>query len=190
MSKSIALHTCCSICLVAPREDLIKKGYQIHGVFFNPNIQPMSEYLDRQNALKSYIKVNPVTSLSSSEYDSSLHAELFESVGFERKAMCLKCYEVRLFHTVLKAKKNKINHFSTTLLSSPFQDKDSIREIGEKLAIEYKLTFVDSKDWEKQHYSSKKAIKDAGLHVQKYCGCIYSKMDRKLEKMKIRSEAK
>ncbi|OGF48557.1 MAG: hypothetical protein A2231_12155 [Candidatus Firestonebacteria bacterium RIFOXYA2_FULL_40_8] len=182
MSKSVALHICCSICLVAPREDLHSKGYQISGIFFNPNIQPYDEYLSRHKALNYFIKNNPITSISSSEYDSNLHGCISKAVGFDRKKMCIKCYEMRLYHTAVTAEKNKIKHFSTTLLSSPFQDKDKIREIGAKLEKEFKLTFVDSKEWEQKHYESKKRIKDAGLYVQKYCGCIYSKMDAKARK--------
>ena len=182
MSKNIALHICCSICLVAPREDLHSKGYQIQGIFFNPNIQPFDEYINRHNALKYYIKSDSIRSLLSSEYDANLHASLAKVADFDRKAMCIKCYELRLYHTALSAKKSKIRHFSTTLLSSPFQDKDKIREIGAKLEKEFDLTFVDSRDWEKKHYDSKKRIKDAELHVQKYCGCIYSKNDAKERK--------
>ena len=182
MNKSIALHICCSICLVAPREDLLLKGYQIHGVFFNPSIQPFDEYLNRLNALKYYINTNHITSLLSYDYDANMHLNIAVSADFDRKEICLKCYEIRMTYTALNAKKNKIENFSTTLLSSPFQDKTKIREIGAKLEKKFKITFIDSNEWEKKHFESKKRIKDAGLYVQKYCGCIYSKMDRKAQK--------
>ena len=185
MNKSIALHICCAICLVAPLEDLRSKGYKVQGVFFNPNIQPFDEYLNRYNTLKDYIKSTPITSLFSNEYNASIHLGISKETGLDRKKICSKCYELRLRYTALNARKNKIRNFSTTLLSSPFQDKANIREIGAKLEKEYKLTFIDSADWEKKHYESKKIIKDSGLYVQKYCGCIYSKKDMKARKAGI-----
>ena len=181
MSKAVALHICCSVCLIAPLEDLQTKGYKVRGVFFNPNIQPFEEHLNRLNALKSYLKENTITSLESANYDSSIHLEISTIPKLTRNDMCIKCYKVRLEHTVIKAKMNKINAFSTTLLSSPFQDKDKIRDIATGLEKSYKITFIDSKEWEKKHFDSKNRIKSSGLYVQKYCGCIYSKMDRKLK---------
>ena len=185
MNKSVALHICCAICLVAPLEDLRAKGYKVQGIFFNPNIQPFDEYLNRYNALKYYIKSASVTSTFSSEYDATVHLNISKKTGFDRKTICSKCYELRLQYTVLNAKINKLSCFSTTLLSSPFQDKTKIREIGAKLEKEYKISFIDSAGWEKKHYESKKKIKDAGLYVQKYCGCIYSKKDMKARKAGI-----
>ncbi len=182
MSKNVALHICCSICLVAPREDLHSKGYKIQGIYFNPNIQPFEEYFNRLEALKLYIKNDRINSLLSTEYSPELHLNIARTEGLERKDLCSKCYELRLYFTALYAKRNKITHFSTTLLSSPFQNNHKIREIGAKIEKELKITFLDSNEWEKSHFAGKKRIKDANLYVQKYCGCIYSKMDRKLEK--------
>ena len=182
MSKKVALHICCSICLVAPMEDLHSKGYEIYGNYFNPNIQPFEEYFNRYNALKLYIKDKGIASLLSTEYTPELHLNIVRNEAIDRKELCSKCYELRLNFTALNAKRNKISHFSTTLLSSPFQNKDKIREIGAKIEKELKITFIDSTEWEKSHFAGKKRIKDANLYIQKYCGCIYSKMDRKLEK--------
>jgi len=182
MSKSVALHICCAICLVAPREELHSKGYKIQGVFFNPNIQPYDEYLKRLYTLKNYIKSNPIKSISSSKYNAFSHLDIYKTTNARRNEFCAKCYELRLRKAAITAKSNKIKHFSTTLLSSPFQDKLMIREIGAKLEKEFKLTFIDSNKWEKRHFESKKIIRNSGLYVQKYCGCIYSKMDMKARK--------
>ena len=54
--KSILLHTCCSPCACYPIEELIKDGFEIFLFYYNPNIQPKSEYSARLSELKKYIK--------------------------------------------------------------------------------------------------------------------------------------
>ena len=79
-------------------------------------------------------------------------------------------------------------HFSiltnTTLFSSPYQDHDLIAKVGNIIAKKYNLDFIWSDEWIENYYNSKNEARAAGIYIQKYCGCLYSKMDRKLDKIK------
>ena len=70
------------------------------------------------------------------------------------------------------------------LLGSPYQDHKLILKVGTELAAELGLEFVSYHDeWKKEYHESKRELRSDGAYLQKYCGCIYSKMDRKLEKL-------
>ena len=47
----LLLHTCCAPCLIYPLERLRQEGYEVAGLFYNPNIHPPSEYKRRRDAL-------------------------------------------------------------------------------------------------------------------------------------------
>lgn len=47
---NVLLHMCCGPCAVAVIEELVKKGHEVTGFFFNPNIHPLSEYMRRREA--------------------------------------------------------------------------------------------------------------------------------------------
>ena len=89
------------------------------------------------------------------------------------KGRCYYCYLKRLEKTVEVAKQNDIKNFSTTLLSSPYQKHDVIKQISEDLAYKNNLNFVYV-DPRKIHYDGVHKIKKLGLYSQRYCGCKLS----------------
>lgn len=180
--KKIAMHICCCICFVEPYKDLSDK-YDIYGIYYNPNIQPFDEYLNRLNALKSIIKDYKLTSLISNDYNPNDYYEITKNEIESKKEICRKCYELRLLNTVNIAKSLNIEYFTTTLLGSPYQDYDLICETGNKIREINKIEFISSKNWAKNYYKSKEEGRKRNLYIQKYCGCIYSKMGRKFEKI-------
>lgn len=183
--KRLAMHICCAICFIEPYKNLVNEGFQIHGFYYNPNIQPFEEYFNRSNTLKYILKDSNLISFVSEEYNASDYNKAVGKDFSSRKEMCKKCYQMRIHKTAEWAKTLNIECFTTTLLGSPYQDFDAICEIGSKIGEIYKINFVSSKNWSKNYYNSKNDIKNRNLHVQKYCGCIYSKMDRKLEKANL-----
>ena len=67
--------------------------------------------------------------------------------------------------------------FSTTLLVSPYQDQEALKKIGSDIAQETGVSFF----YEDFRQGFKKAHEQAraeGIYCQKYCGCIYSEVER------------
>ena len=56
-------------------------------------------------------------------------------VAAEPEKRCEKCYRMRLEKTAAKAVELGFKLFSTTLLISPYQNRDLLCEIGHQLAI-------------------------------------------------------
>jgi hypothetical protein len=95
---------------------------------------------------------------------------------------CRYCYTIRLNKTAEEAKQRGIGRFSTTLLISPFQKHELVKGAGEAAAKSYGVEFV-YQDMRPYYYESKQSAREAGLYLQKYCGCIYSKEEREAEKI-------
>jgi predicted adenine nucleotide alpha hydrolase (AANH) superfamily ATPase len=82
-----------------------------------------------------------------------------------------------LRHTVYRAKEERFDGFTTTLLYSKFQDHALIKKIGESLAIEHQLKFY-YEDFRVGWLHGIKISKEMGMYRQPYCGCIYSEKER------------
>jgi epoxyqueuosine reductase len=177
----LALHICCGICLMEPLKQLKSEGYSIEGIFYNPNIQPFGEYLQRIDALKAVIR-NERINLSVPAYDVEDQQDVFFGNNLKtRRERCRKCYGLRLKRTAEHAKTNHIKIFSTTLLGSPYQDHEVINELGRGLAAEYSLEFLTGRNWHMNYRYGVSRARAMNIHIQKYCGCIYSRAER-LEK--------
>ncbi|MFH1825060.1 MAG: epoxyqueuosine reductase QueH [Candidatus Firestonebacteria bacterium] len=177
--KKVMLHICCSICFLEPYKHLREEQFEIIGFFNNPNIQPYTEYLERLNALKNIVKINNTSLIVPNEYSIEEYHDSVVKVLDVQKLRCKECYNFRLTKTAQLSKANKIQYFSTTLLASPYQDINSILEVGHKISEEYKIEFIWSNKWLDNYYKSKEEIRKKELYIQKYCGCLYSKMERK-----------
>ena len=105
--------------------------------------------------------------------------EYFRKVATKEdsKDRCKLCWELRLSETADFAKKNDFNGFTTTLLISPYQDHELIKEIGEKIAKEKDIEFY-YEDFRKGFKESQEEAKGKELYRQKYCGCVFSELER------------
>jgi predicted adenine nucleotide alpha hydrolase (AANH) superfamily ATPase len=65
--------------------------------------------------------------------------------------------------------------FTTTLLISPHQKHDLLKEIGEELGGEVAFLYADLR---KRYSDSRHITKPMDLHRQQYCGCVYSEWER------------
>lgn len=74
-------------------------------------------------------------------------------------------------------KKIGYDSFSTTLLVSPYQNHEALKEIGEQLGRKYGMNFV-YRDFRVGFREGQTVARDLGLYMQKYCGCIFSEEDR------------
>lgn len=175
MNKRLLLHTCCAPCLIYPLKELQQKGFEVAGFFYNPNIHPFSEYKNRKQAVFDFSKGINIEVI----YPEYSPSEFFRAVN-EREAnpgRCAICWELRLKKTALTAKDMGFSHFSTTLLVSPYQDQELLRGIGEHIEEQDNINFY-YQDFRPGFKEAHDLAKEQGIYCQKYCGCLYSEIER------------
>jgi len=102
------------------------------------------------------------------------------SPSLPKSERCLSCWELRLTQAALYAKENHFDSFTTTLLISPYQDQAALKDLGEKIAQETGFGFL-YRDFREGFRDSQNKAKELGLYRQKYCGCIYSQIERQMK---------
>ena len=90
---------------------------------------------------------------------------------------CGYCYTCRLAETARYAAQEGFARFSTTLLISPYQNRELICAVGVKMGERYGVEFVPY-DFRPRFREGQEEARAMGLYMQKYCGCIYSEEDR------------
>lgn len=171
----LLLHTCCAPCLIYPLERLREKGFEVEGLFYNPNIHPQGEYFRRREAVEvlSGQENIPVVfpEYQPQEFFWAVHTK--ES-GPER---CLICWRMRMEEAAREAKKRSCGYFSTTLLVSPYQSQDLLKSIGEDVGRQESVEFY-YEDFRPGFKEAHAKAKKKEIYCQKYCGCIYSEVQR------------
>jgi predicted adenine nucleotide alpha hydrolase (AANH) superfamily ATPase len=171
---TVLLHLCCGPCLLGIARRLEENGQQFRGYFYNPNIHPLIEFRRRLKAVKM-LKFEwgyPIRI----EEDYGLRPFLRRVVPVENDR-CRHCYRMRLEQTARVAKQERFDAFSTTLLGSPDQDHELVRETGETLAQELGVPFF-YRDWRGLYPGGHEEARRKRLYLQSYCGCIYSEYER------------
>lgn len=169
------LHVCCADCSLNFLSQI--KNYNIDMLFFNPNIHPRSEYLERYKALKEISKKNDtkliVLDWSPKEYFNEI--KYLKDKLNNKDIRCPYCWNLRLKKTAEYAKKNGYEIFSSTLLTSHYQDREKIVQIGERIANNLEIQFY-------KDIIHNCDLKTGGFYKQNYCGCVYSLLERYQEK--------
>lgn len=177
MKNKLLLHTCCAPCSTYVVSKLREDGYDdITAYWYNINIHPYTEYKMRLDTLKQYAQLINLPLVIDNNYGIR---EFTKNVASNIDARCYFCYYSRLEHTIKYAKENGYDSFSTTLLVSPYQKHELIIRIANELSEKYGISFV-YQDFRKGFRIGQQMARDAGLYMQKYCGCIYSEEDRYL----------
>lgn len=172
----LLLHICCGPCSLYPISRLRELHIEVTGYFYNPNIHPFQEFKARIRALEEVAVKEGLEILWDKTY--GLKTFLEETLlSWERPRRCERCYYLRLEKTAKLAKSLNYTAFSTTLLQSPFQYHELIREIGEELAERYGIEFF-YEDWRQGYRTGKEKALALGIYRQKYCGCIFSEEER------------
>ncbi len=168
------MHICCANCCIYPLRSLRKRGIDTSGYWYNPNIHPFTEYSSRLKALKDL----------QNEWDLDIdYADHYGLTDFVRNVVhseadrCEYCYASRLEETARTAKKNGFDAFTTSLLVSPYQKFDMILNKGTEMSDKYGIEFF-VEDFRQGYREGMGISKELGLYRQKYCGCIYSEMER------------
>lgn len=165
----LLLHSCCGPCSVYPVKILQEKGYDICSLFYNPNIHPIDEFIRRKEAFEKFMNLKNIPFTVSSEFMQ----EKWENYNNENVSRCEMCYRIRLEKAVEFAKDKGFDAFTTSLLVSPYQKHNLIKEISEQLAQEYGIEFAYI-DFRPGFREGQRGAREAGLYMQKYCGCIKS----------------
>ena len=175
----LLLHTCCAPCTSALIRSSVFSREESRPVFFwyNPNIHPYTEYRSRRDSLAAFARDLGLELLMEDEYGLREFIQALYSKEGPRGNRCHFCYRLRLEATAREAAGKGYQAFSTSLLCSPFQNHDLIRQIGEECAREYKLGFF-YRDFRPWFNEGKKMAREKGSYMQKYCGCIFSEEER------------
>ncbi|MDP3792085.1 MAG: epoxyqueuosine reductase QueH [Candidatus Omnitrophota bacterium] len=172
---NILLHICCAPCEIYPVEALRKSGHKIAGLFYNPNIHPYSEYLKRKKEVEKYSKEVSLNVIYA-EYDLEGYLEyIIDSES--TKSRCPICWWYRMRRVAQLSKENGFEAFTTTLLGSPYQDQEVVKNIGEEVAKEAGLKFY-YEDFRTGFKAAHNKAKSKGIYCQNYCGCIFSEKER------------
>lgn len=170
----ILLHICCAPCSIYPVEFLRGQGMDINGYFFNPNIHPYTEYSRRKDTLEEYAGKIGLKVIFSDAY---LLEEYLRGVVYREEERCRFCYAMRLEQAARAAKRGGFDYFTTTLLVSPYQKHDLIRETGEAQGKKFGVPFY-YQDFRPGYCEAAARSRELGLYRQQYCGCIFSEMER------------
>lgn len=172
----LLLHICCAPCSIHPYKELRLKDFDsIAGFFYNPNIHPYAEYRQRKATVEDYSRKIGF-SVVFGKYDVE---NFFRALsGNEEPATrCRICWRMRLEETANFAKLNEFDAFTTTLLVSPYQDQDELKQIGKNISRKVGIDFL-YKDFRDGFRPAQKEAKTLGLYRQRYCGCIFSERER------------
>ncbi len=174
--KKLLMHSCCGPCSTACIERL-KPFFDITVIYYNPNIEPMEEYLHRKEVQKELLRKLEIPFIES-DYENDLFLEKTKSLAFEPEGgkRCPVCFSLRLSYTAKIAKERDFDYFTTTLTVSPHKNSQIINQIGkeveEKIGIRYLVADFKKRDGYKR---SIELASEYNLYRQNYCGCHYSR---------------
>lgn len=167
----LLIHACCADCVLKFLESEKKNKWEEMSVYYyNPNIHPRSEYLTRLKAIQKVLEDKKVRLI----IPDWSPREYFEAIKSE-KGRCVHCWSLRLNKTAEYAKAQGYDYFSSTLITSKYQDKEIIEVVGKKIGKKYGVKFLKPEKIECE-------LKTSGFYKQFYCGCVYSLKERFEEK--------
>ena len=172
--KSVLLHACCAHCAAYTIDHWRREGYEVSLFWYNPNIHPYLEHQERLKAMRSLAAEKAVPLISHEGYDVISY---FRAVVENESDRCRHCFRLRLSRTAAVAREKGFAAFTTTLLISPHQKHDLVREEGETLVKAGGVEFLYA-DLRKRYSDSRHITKPMDLYRQQYCGCIFSEWER------------
>ena len=179
MEKTL-LHICCAPCSIACIDTLRTEGIEPVGLWYNPNIHPVTEYRARRDTLIQYAKdigmeLNVMDDYGLREFVRAIYPALEDRCGV--------CYDMRMRAAARYAAENDFESFSTTLLISPYQNHELLIETAERAAREFGVEFL-YRDFRPRFREGQARARELGLYMQKYCGCVFSEEERYIRKKK------
>ena len=176
----LLLHSCCAPCSSACLER-VKDKFNTTVYYYNPNMDSKEEFILRAEEQKRLCKSFAVD-LVVEDYEESKFLAVALGLEGEKEggARCKECFYLRLKKTAEYAKEKGYDYFTTTLTVSPLKNADLINAIGKDIEKETGVKFLPS-DFKKGggYLRSIELSKEYDLYRQNYCGCKYSKKNRK-----------
>ncbi len=172
--KKVLVHSCCAHCAAYTVDYWRQQGYEVSALWYNPNIHPYMEHQHRLEATQSLAQQMNLPLIVTEGYDI---IDYFHQVVGHESQRCQYCFGLRLLKTAEIAHQMGFGAFTTTLLISPHQKHDLLREIGNTVAKEKGIDFLYA-DLRKHYSDSRHMTKGLNLYRQQYCGCVYSEWER------------
>ncbi len=190
MTKKLLVHMCCGPCSIVPLKDVLGTGFEVWGFFHNPNIHPRAEFERRLQAVKKLAAIMDVKVIYDENYTPREFIKGVKDAGSRVFGVrCVYCYSTRLEAVARKARELGFDSFTSSLLYSRYQDHGGIIAEGQRLAQKYDLHFL-YEDFRTGWMQGIEYSKRLRLYRQKYCGCIYSKIEAAEEKRRRKEERK
>lgn len=186
-APKLLLHSCCAPCSSYVIEYL-SSYFNITVFYYNPNIYPDEEYEKRVEEQMRFIRDFPTKypveflrgDFEKQRFYDAVRGYEKDKEGGER---CFRCYELRLSESGKVAKHIGADYFTTTLSISPLKNAIKLNEIGERLAKEYGVSYLNSDFKKKNGYKRSVELSgEYGMYRQDYCGCVFSKQEREAQK--------
>ncbi len=196
---TLLVHICCGPCSGAVLERLLEEGRKPVGFFYNPNIQPLSEYLRRREGAALTAKCLGVPIIFADALPENEQRLLIGDVptlptrpglplaadplpwlrrtAGKESGRCAPCIDLRLRGVAMFAGMRGFAAFTTSLLYSRRQPHDTIAELGRSAAAGQGVTFHYA-DWRPLWRRGIELSKQWGVYRQQYCGCMFSEYDR------------
>ena len=171
---TVLMHTCCAPCSLSCIDPLRAEGIEPVAFWYDPNIHPWKEYQARRDCLVQYASTIGMAVRIQEEYGLRTFVK---AVADDMDQRCTYCYAHRLEVTAQYAAQHGFPAFTTTLLSSLYQNHEKIAKAGRQYAQQYGVTFL-YRDFRPNFRDGNKRAKELGLYMQKYCGCIFSEEER------------
>lgn len=144
---TLLLHSCCGPCSTQVLTYLCP-FFNITVLYYNPNIEPIEEYIKRKNEQIRFIKEFNHDNINflDCDYDNETFRNKTKGLENEKegKARCPVCFRLRLEYTAKKAKELNYDYFGTTLTVSPYKNSRQINILGGIIGEKYNIKYLFS----------------------------------------------
>ena len=179
-NPKILVHICC-----APDAayviGILKEKYEVTGFFFNPNISPPEEHdlrLAEARKVAEILEVRLIEEVDDGSRWMALAAKFKDEP--EKGRRCDVCYAMRIEKTARAASAQGFDVFTTIMSLSPWKKAPVLNRIGRMFGRRYGVRFLEADFKKKDGFKKSVDLSRAwGLYRQDYCGCIYSRQNKK-----------
>ena len=173
MSQNLLLVSCCGPCSVGVIQRLKEQGVRFSVLFYNPNIQPMEEYVRRRDENKRICREADIPFIEL-PYDPAFWREAVQGLENEpeRGKRCSVCFKLRLTKAAEYARTHGFDSFTSVFGISRFKDFNQVCAAAQEVSETYHLPY-DMTNWRKHGglELSERLAKEKQLYRQTYCGC-------------------
>lgn len=186
------VHICCSVDSHYFLSELQKAYPQesFVGFFYNPNIHPKAEHDLRLSDVRRSCSMLKIPLIEGSyELENWLSSVKGQEDEPEKGARCNTCFDVRLKKSAEIAKLLGERTFTTTLLSSPMKEQETLYQQGDIIAQNNDLNFIKinvrkNGGVQKQNELAKRD----NLYRQNYCGCQFALSKQRVKQDRLSLE--